>query len=124
MGFMLHRIRYTLKPETLEKFRGVVEADETYIGGLEKNKHKDKKLNKGRGAVVKTLVMGLLECGDEEKASQVWRTVIPNNSKASLHGQNYSPTHGKATMSLRRTTGGSSLTMPFNMLLGGYTRTG
>lgn len=89
--FMLHRIRYTLAPETLEKFRGVVEADETYIGGLEKNKHKnkhkDKKLNKGRGAVGKTAVMGLLERGGEEKASQVWTTVIPDNSKASLHGQ-------------------------------------
>ncbi len=84
--FMLHRIRYTLKPETLEQFRGVVEADETYIGGLEKNKHKDKKLNKGRGAVGKTAVIGLLERRDE-KVSQVWTAVIPDNSKASLHGQ-------------------------------------
>jgi len=36
---MLHRIHHTLAPETLEEFRDVVEADETYIGGLEKNKH-------------------------------------------------------------------------------------
>jgi len=82
--FMLHRIRYTLSPETLEKFRGVVEADETYIGGKEKNKHDGKKLKKGRGAVGKTLVMGLLERGGEG-ASQVRAAVIPDNSKASLH---------------------------------------
>ena len=46
--FMLHRIRYTLKPKTLEKVRGGVEADETYIGGLEKNKHEHKKPKRAR----------------------------------------------------------------------------
>ena len=31
--FMLHRIRKTLKIETSEKLSGIIEADETYIGG-------------------------------------------------------------------------------------------
>ncbi len=85
--FMLHRIRFTLRPETLEKFRGIVEADETYIGGKEKNKHKDKKLNRGRGAVGKTPVMGLLERAGEGEASQVRAAVVPDNASRSLHGE-------------------------------------
>ena len=36
-----------------------MEADEAYLGGKEKNKHRDKKPNAGRGAVGKTPVIGL-----------------------------------------------------------------
>lgn len=45
--FMLQRIRYALQAESFDKFTGTVEADETFIGGKEKNKHKGKKLNAG-----------------------------------------------------------------------------
>lgn len=62
--FILHRIRHTLKTGTFEKMNGTVEVDETYIGGLEKNKHKDKKLNAGRGAVGKAAIAAVLERGD------------------------------------------------------------
>lgn len=39
--FMAHRIRYALTGELTEKMGGIVEADETYIGGKAKNKHRD-----------------------------------------------------------------------------------
>ena len=53
-----HRIREGWNEET-DKFAGPVEADETYIGGKEGNKHESKKLKAGRGAVGKTAVAGV-----------------------------------------------------------------
>ena len=47
--FLLHRIPEAFKSEHPIKMTGPVELDESYFGGLEKNKHKDKKLNAGRG---------------------------------------------------------------------------
>lgn len=57
--FMAHRIRRMWSGDEKFVFAGAVEADETYVGGLEKNKREDRKLNCGRGAVGKTAVAGV-----------------------------------------------------------------
>ncbi len=63
--FMLHRIRKAMQRGSFEKFGGTcpVEADETFIGGLARNMHKDKKAQKihGTGGAGKELVMGLID---------------------------------------------------------------
>lgn len=56
--FLAHRIRTTWL-QSNDKLTGMVEVDEVYIGGKEKNKHYDKKIKSGRGAVGKKPVIGL-----------------------------------------------------------------
>src|SRR6266849_3481065 len=47
--FMLHRIRLAMQDGSIEKMKGRVEADETFIGGLARNMHKSKKKHLGTG---------------------------------------------------------------------------
>lgn len=68
--FMLHRLREACGPD-LEKLQGIVEIDETYVGGSEMNKHESKKLKAGRGTVGKATVIGLRERGGKLKALPV-----------------------------------------------------
>jgi transposase-like protein len=41
--FMAHRIRYAMTGELPEKMNGIIECDETFVGGKAKNKHKSKR---------------------------------------------------------------------------------
>jgi transposase-like protein len=88
--FMLHRIRFALQQGSIEgKFTGAVEADETFVGGLSKNMHKDRRDRtiRGTGSHGKTIVMGLLERHSEKGKSKVRTKVIENTERKTLHGE-------------------------------------
>lgn len=69
--FMLQRIRLAMQNSSIEKMKGQVEADETFIGAKARNMHWDKRLQKGTGTLSKTAVLGLLERETGEKPSRV-----------------------------------------------------
>ena len=84
--YMLHRIRLAMQEGSVEKFSGQVEADETFIGGKARFMHKGKRPVKGRGAVGKAIVMGLLE-RHGENGSKVATKVIPSTKRRHLHDE-------------------------------------
>ena len=63
--FILGRLREACSaPDNIDKLRGIIEIDETFVGGKEKNKHEHKKLKAGRGSVGKTAVLGMRSAVD------------------------------------------------------------
>jgi len=70
--FMAHRIRYAMtQPPVIDKLQGIVEADETYIGG----KHHGKR---GRGSENKTPVFALVERDGRVRAFKTERVTSKN----------------------------------------------
>ena len=80
--FMLQRIRQSMS-QTIDAdkmLKGIIEADATYIGGKERNKHASKKLRLGRGAIGKVAVLGA-----KERGGKVSALVIPDTGKETVH---------------------------------------
>jgi transposase-like protein len=85
--FMQHRIRLAMQSKSFTKLSGIVEADETVIGGLSKNMHRnvrDRKIT-GTGSAGKTVVMGVLARGGEVRTEvlrdQMVKTIRENVEK-------------------------------------------
>ena len=75
------RLRATWS-ESSRVFSGKVEVDESYFGGLEKNKHESHKLHQGRGATGKAAVVG----AKHRASNQVSAKVVENPKRSTLHG--------------------------------------
>jgi transposase-like protein len=81
--FMLHRIRLAMQDGSIEKMKGRVEADETYIGGKARFMHKNKRTGK-TGMVGKTAVLGLLEREAGERPSRIRCKIVKRTRVAEL----------------------------------------
>ena len=83
--YLLHRLRKGMVNDARSKISGLVEVDETFIGGPEKGK-------RGRGAGNKSLVVGAVEVlvyqdknGDRcERAGRLRLALIPDATEESL----------------------------------------
>ena len=79
--YMIHRIRASMAKENNHKLSGEVEIDESFVSGKNKNRHKDKKVEKcqGRSYKDKVSVFGILERG-----GKMFAKVVPNTQARTL----------------------------------------
>jgi transposase-like protein len=78
---LLHRVRESMRRGTITKLVGEVEVDESYIGGLEKNRHASQVKRYHAGGAGKTMVFGAVERG-----GRVTAKVVDSRSARSLQG--------------------------------------
>lgn len=78
---MLHKIREFMKSQNNRQVAGDVEIDETFVGGKNKNRHKDKKVEKcqGRSFKDKVPVFGMLQ-----RNGHVSAIVVPDTKASTL----------------------------------------
>lgn len=76
---MFKQIRSMLDEDDGPKLSDKVEVDESFYGGLEKNKHADKRAHAGRGPMGKTAVWGAAE-----RQGRVFARVVPDVKSATL----------------------------------------
>lgn len=90
--FMMQRVRSLFDNLKASELNGICTADETYIGGKQKNKHKDKRVKgqQGRGSSEKINVFGVMQVGGmvvSHSVKDVSRnTLIPMINKYVCHG--------------------------------------
>ncbi len=93
--FMTHRLREAMRVLHIDPMGGegaIVEADETYIGGLEKNKHAKDRKKQGRGPVGKEAVFSLVERGGKVRSTHV-QSVNAETLGAVMSKQLHEATH-------------------------------
>lgn len=78
---LAHKIRETIEQGS-GLFENPVEADETYMGGLERNKHEIKRKHDGRGAKGKVAILGI----KERESKKVRVEVVPDTKGKTLSG--------------------------------------
>lgn len=74
-----HKVRNMLTEKDPEVLSGIVEVDECFIGGKNKNKHKSKREKGTQGGAGKTMVFGAVQ-----RDGKVHTKIVPDTTKESL----------------------------------------
>ncbi len=86
--FLAHRIRKAFEEQSDNALLSPIEVDETYVGGLSKNKHASKKIKgtQGRSIKTKSSVVGIKSRVDKNIKAKVTETVKKEELQNMIEG--------------------------------------